>query len=256
MQVPLWVLKSSFQAYGSKMPPRPPDTPRFAPFHYGPSATSRFDEAVCPVCLQSIKGTDWVYRQAQHIHKICEKAFEAGVRGVRPLPPSSLETNRRARRRAGFHKTVGTTVPDGNLGDSEYRFWVGVKEDCSMFAMCRACRMSVYGEKERENHKKDEKLHVAGMACTQQLIEVYKRLLTDGRCVVCNGYTKGKKWGVPLCGEKCEEIWKFSQTYNVNMQVTLKKVREVAVQRAAEWAETQKNGGLKTSESGLTLPAD
>jgi hypothetical protein len=251
MNVPLWVLKASFRPYGSKMPERPVTLNPYAPVHgYG---SVWHPESLCAQCALSIKGTDWVFRSGSYVHRLCETDFvnKSSIK----LGPSTLESPRRSRRRAGFHKQSDEPdpIPDGNLGDSEYRFWIGTEQNPSMFAMCRACRCSVYGEKDRNEHKKDARYWVGSDACTQQLIEVYRRLLGKKECVICHKHTTWKKWGVPICGKECERAWKFSQVWHTAVKDTLDEVRRKLY---AEVATNLKSGGSETSESMSILPPD
>jgi hypothetical protein len=87
----------------------------------------------------------------------------------------------------------------GEFANWEYRFWGPVtthEEDKVLCWQCRACMTMLLDKDSRNEHKERE-------GCTSKLVAAYKICLDKGFCIVCNVYTKGKRWGVPLCSDKC-----------------------------------------------------
>lgn len=69
---------------------------------------------------------------------------------------------------------------------------------------CRACGNIHYTvEACRKHYEK---------GCAKELVEAYKLLLLDHKCVVCDQPTVGEKWGVPLCTDgMCQRHWKETE---------------------------------------------
>jgi hypothetical protein len=61
--------------------------------------------------------------------------------------------------------------------------------------------------KEGREHHLDVKL--PKVACTVLITHASKALRAKAKCIVCNGSTIKARWGIPLCGPKCIEVFKF-----------------------------------------------
>jgi len=62
---------------------------------------------------------------------------------------------------------------------------------------CRACLSVVTDKPGRRKHHDDK-------GCTLKLLKAYEELLHEGLCTICAKPTRGKKFGIPVCGEECE----------------------------------------------------
>lgn len=112
-------------------------------------------------------------------------------------------------------------IPDGNLDDSEYRFWVGSRTKSSEFCSCRACHVFMYTAGERIRHKQVPK---GVEPCTVRLTAAYRNLLLGNKCIVCEGATYNAKWGVPLCQMKsCITRFKFEVSHWTLLDDELRK---------------------------------
>jgi hypothetical protein len=186
---------------------------------------------VCPVCHLNIiwrkfNGTeqvDGVWQNEQYYHYVC-----------RPRPESYVEYGPPSRR-------DDDKVPQGNLDNEEYRYWIGTSERDYLFAMCRACRKSKYGKLERQQHFKDPDFLVNGDPCTTRLVKAYKKLMDSTLCLVCKEKRWGRsRWGVPLCeSSECIRKWKFSQDeyLALKFQLELQVKKSDFLKRKAEGKE-------------------
>ena len=78
------------------------------------------------------------------------------------------------------------------FSNEEFRFWcVEMVDDKPNIAVCRACESTAYLKGSRDIHKEQ--------GCPKSLVEAYKLLLRDSKCVICDSETTHQKWGVPLC---------------------------------------------------------
>jgi hypothetical protein len=113
----------------------------------------------------------------------------------------------------GWHVEAKFSIPKGNLGQEEYRYWIGVEEQSMAFAMCRCCRQSVYGNtRDRTLHFADSRYVLDGNQCSVRLTNAYKQMLLNCReCIICKkNRFNHDKWGVPICElPACERAWKF-----------------------------------------------
>lgn len=92
----------------------------------------------------------------------------------------------------------------GGTGDV-YRFWQikhGVVDGHMwMQGQCRACGTTCNALNTMREHQRDR-------GCAKKLVEAYKLLQRDLKCVVCDKFTKESRWGVPMCSQECVESWK------------------------------------------------
>lgn len=72
---------------------------------------------------------------------------------------------------------------------NELRFWSISPSGASH---CRACNLIEWTAADRQRHQADSN-------CTKVLVQAYRLLLRDMKCVVCDGSTQHTKFGVPLC---------------------------------------------------------
>jgi hypothetical protein len=173
----------------------------------------------CPACNKPVYKTrllgayqvDGTFTRGDYYHKECAPVITYPVEWRRS---SILES------------------PKGNLGPEEYRFWIGSLMPASALAMCRCCRTSVYGARDRAQHFRDEKFRVGGDQCTVRLIKAYARMLHSPSCLVCKKQRfNHQQWGIPICEQtRCLTEWKFGQDRWIALEA------ELELQRAkAEW---------------------
>jgi hypothetical protein len=118
-------------------------------------------------------------------------------------------------------------IPDGNLDESEYRFWVGNVLESSGFSECRACHKRVFNKSERIQHKMQ--VNEKNNACTVQLTDAYKILSQANKCVVCHEQTWNRRWGVPICpAVPCIKRFMFETTHWVQLEMALLKMDPAA----------------------------
>jgi|SRR5690242_3145619 len=106
---------------------------------------------------------------------------------------------------------------------TEYRYWAAAPIDehrieYGMIYECRACKMMVTGKTARRQHH-DER------GCTKKLVDAYRRLLPDRKCVICDLYTTKTKFGVPICGDGCLKIWCEEESQPAALTAALQLVR-------------------------------
>lgn len=84
----------------------------------------------------------------------------------------------------------------------EYRFWAMSTVNSKLLVTeCRCCQnLGSSNTTQRRQHFKLNR-------CSSKLIEAYKLLLKDKRCIICNAKTIKATWGVPLCGDACIEAF-------------------------------------------------
>src|ERR1700676_3153551 len=90
----------------------------------------------------------------------------------------------------------------------EYRFWAAdiSVNTRSVIAECRCCG-NIGGADINARH-----LHLNQGGCSRRLCAAYKLLLRDMVCIICNTKTHLQKWGVPICGNSCQEVWCVSDS--------------------------------------------
>jgi|ERR671923_136941 hypothetical protein len=157
---------------------------------------------------------------------ITQKCMPHGVRlSKKPvLPPEIVEVSK-------GHKVLRVItdafkshgfIPNEKPGifeSWEYRFWAAdLTDPTDLLAECRCCS-SVFG------NEIGRKLHLGNNGCAKKLTAAYKLLLKDKICVVCDQKTHGKqKWGVPICGPVCQQVWCESQAQPNALTAALKLV--------------------------------
>jgi hypothetical protein len=125
---------------------------------------------------------------------------------ISQVPIPMLRGNRRGVGR--FHPVNSDGVPpavqEGNLRDSEYRYFIGVVEPARFWSKCRFCLHLYDSRLQREVHNKNT-------GCPKNLEAVYKLMLAKSpvMCALCERQTQCQRWGIPLCWQECQERWKF-----------------------------------------------
>lgn len=102
----------------------------------------------------------------------------------------------------------------GNLSGEEYRWYIGHTVFTSNFAQCRVCLNICTSTLERLRHQKS-------MKCCSYLAPAYSIIKTRGICVVCNIETGREKWGVPICSNLCDHLWKFEVCQPLTLRMEL-----------------------------------
>lgn len=101
----------------------------------------------------------------------------------------------------------------------EYRFWcLSSYSNGVLVTECRACG-SIGGPT-----KKSRSLHAGVGKCYKRLLDAYKLLARDQRCVICDVKTHKEKWGVLLCGSGCQQAWCEQEATPAALQAALKLV--------------------------------
>ncbi len=110
--------------------------------------------------------------------------------------------------RTGYNPHTDEFTPEAipNVFEGwEYRFWAMTSwpngATTHVITECRACG-NVGG-----NDTAARRMHTAQGGCCKKLIAAYKLLARDKVCVICNQRTSKDKWGVPLCGNTCQQAW-------------------------------------------------
>lgn len=109
-----------------------------------------------------------------------------------------------------FRSALGMSAHEyrGNLGKSEYEYWIGMPYTKGVYSTCRYCGKTAFDKSDRRKHLVD------GSRCHIKLMEIYKGLRTLGKCVMCGADARGKHhYGVPICGLSCMDAWKYDQSF-------------------------------------------
>jgi len=120
-----------------------------------------------------------------------------GIRISTSIPPGSGPWN------GDITKPIPTVLRD-MFDPSDFRFWQVVMNLNRQVwrCQCRQCGGIVLSNTMRRTHSDT-------LGCYDQLVEAYKLLQRDKRCVICDNVTTKQKWGVPLCSSTCIEKWCF-----------------------------------------------
>jgi hypothetical protein len=137
---------------------------------------------------------DWGKRDGHARSKAFQEKFESWKeRVLRPAVP--IVENETTKKYSLQRMHAFTSGP---LHLNEYRFWRASGTN----GCCRLCMAIVPTTAERRAHQRER-------SCTVKLVDAYKLLLKDMKCVVCDTKTTHKMWGVPLCGQTCIARWQF-----------------------------------------------
>jgi hypothetical protein len=89
-----------------------------------------------------------------------------------------------------------------SVSTGDLRYWLGDEHpNVAHVGMCRNCKQVAINKKERAEH--------LAKGCGAILEAAYKKLKRSHECVVCNGSTTHKMWGLPLCNKECEFEWMY-----------------------------------------------
>lgn len=121
-----------------------------------------------------------------------------GIRVPKKVIPTVVESRFYAARNFG---RVGNNRK-GNLNNEEYRFFIGKFDSTLVVSTCRWCGDAFYSAKARKDHE--------GIDCHRALTDLYKKLIALKKCAICQAYCSKTYWGVPLCGDSCQEEWRFT----------------------------------------------
>lgn len=201
MEIPLWVLRNVAKSSGARLP-------KLKEWKEPECCTKCGDEALLYRIM--IPGTGILCRAChiRHMQMTSQRSLPRVPQYQRNYPWKDREE-------------IAGKVKLGNLGDAEYRFWIGSELSIGTAGICRACGFLAVCKQEREEHKLKHE-----PACTVQLVGAYKRLLTKGKCLFCNTVTIKQRWGVPLCGMGCIQGFMFNRYRNyTELDLELMKVR-------------------------------
>lgn len=202
MTLPLYILRRQVLPGGKRLRKRPVPEPDFAGW--------------CPECgtevynkmIMAQKQVDGMNFEGHYYHYECHRKV----------------LDRRAKQTSDFRKMATSDLAwKGNLGEEEYRFWIGHRNPVSFFAMCRCCRKSIYSTDSglRKSHFKDEHYVVGGDGCARRLTDAFKEInkTAPDNCIVCHTKFYGHgKWGIPICASPvCLNTWKFDMDKNYPM---------------------------------------
>lgn len=196
--LPLWQMRNSILPHpGRKLVKKPKY------YHVGASWNGWDSSRMrCVICEQDFKTGEkrsYITTTGMWRHLDCRPDAAAFT----PIGPARPASDPRVLR---WKTTQGPTSAAGNLDNMEYRFWIGTRNEQTKFASCRWCRMVTFGPNERTAHNEGPHSH-----CTSKLVKAYGVLNAKGRCVVCDGSCRSRReWGIPICGDKCMEAWKFN----------------------------------------------
>ncbi len=104
----------------------------------------------------------------------------------------------------GGFKGMGQIQRGDPLGGGDYRYWCGTQMSTSLnvgFSRCRDCCTILYSREGRKEHK--------NQGCGSRLEAAYKALRRTTNCVICQGHTNKKVYGLPLCSNECIREWEF-----------------------------------------------
>jgi len=203
----------------------------------------------CPICFETTREGERRIFGGRAYHKTC---FEARAKELERQRTSTSCQCSECGFRYGNHQvgcpewrsqtggyspfpvvlnSASDRVPRGNLGDFEYRYWIGTELAGDTWGMCRCCRLVVAGSNNRNMHKIDAKHKFQGVSCCALLDEAYAELRSLGKCVICKQQTSSTVYDVPLCSEYCIRQWKFqSATANLPLTIELSHIKSALME--------------------------
>lgn len=196
MEIPLWVLRNTAYSSGARLP-------KMKPLE---------EKERCSVC----NGEVLLYKIFIDGKILCRACH------IKRQDESSARTYRAPSRVNNYQNNFPWKEDEeerglGNLDPTEYQFWIGTELNYGTTGLCRACGYLAICKVEREEHKARY-----DPPCTVQLVGAYKKLLTKGRCLVCETNTIKQRWGVPLCSPNCVQTFQFNRIRNyVSLDVQL-----------------------------------
>ena len=212
-KLPKFILAQLTQPWGRKFPKRGGPAP-WPVRNMGFTAPGLRTRENCTLCGFPLGGEASVYFAQAQYHKRCEP-------NQRPGRMRDWRQERNVFYSKSQQRSIYEDIPEGNLDDSEYRFWVGCVVETSGFARCRACHKSFDTRADRLKHKI---VPVGDSQCTIKLVAAYKTLALKNKCLVCQEQTWTKHWGVPLCNTvSCIKRWMFETTHWTPLELEIMK---------------------------------
>lgn len=88
----------------------------------------------------------------------------------------------------------------------DYRYWFPYMNTWGIInrVMCRKCGSLCLTKWSRKSHFEQT-------SCGGTLVESYKLLLRDRKCIMCDAISKKMRWGIPFCSENCIYQWAIGQ---------------------------------------------
>lgn len=105
-----------------------------------------------------------------------------------------------------YHRNNNSAQAPGNIPEDEYKYYAGDRDPSFGRAYCRWCLRWVDTDY--------LKTHRAQTNCAHMVDIVSALLHKDDLCVVCQKFTKSRRWGVPLCAADAACVPRFKFEYN------------------------------------------
>lgn len=119
--------------------------------------------------------------------------------------PKRKEFSRQSSLLPRHYQETRTYSTSGQLDETEYRYFHGYNIKTGPMAdqaICRWCSMATYGTLSRKNHGASSNCkHMCDVTCE------YLRLIKI--CAICGKSTGIYRWGIPLCGDDCQSLFRF-----------------------------------------------
>lgn len=120
---------------------------------------------------------------------------------IREIPPEPVQTK--------IIPFTGPKLLDGPtdlmLSEDDLRYWVGHPTANTGYSRCRWCGLTRYTAVARREHFKFGE-------CRRLIGDTCSHLRHQRLCVTCLKKTACMKWGMPFCGEKCRNIFRYNST--------------------------------------------
>lgn len=142
-----------------------------------------------------------------------------------------------------------SSVAVRHLDNNDYRLWSEVRQEFTyqqriwnhdtnqyddppqareIKARCRWCYQT-YSLKDFASFAKRNHKNIC--AYTHNLKEVYAIQLRKRACILCRRATKEQRWGIPICGELCSEMWCSERYPSFEMRASIADARQAGVLR-------------------------
>lgn len=131
---------------------------------------------------------------------------------------------------------------EGNLPNTEYRFWIGAACPTSRYAVCRGCGKTCYELAQRNDHMESTK-------CTKLILKAYSFLhaIKNHPCLVCGKEYAKMSWGVALCSDNCKRSYMFSMVHGrpaklMTIMLALKRKEDEIAKANAKFCDKERPG--------------
>lgn len=94
---------------------------------------------------------------------------------------------------------------DFRLSEDDLRYWIGQEKGNTGYSRCRWCGLTRYTASARREHFRYSE-------CRRLVTDTCSHLRRQRMCVTCLRKTACMKWGMPFCGEKCRDIFRYNST--------------------------------------------